>query len=79
MSRLAGWSCKSILYCNPEQPPPTTATRKTPPGRPCFCRSELTFCAAVEVTLINRSSPTRKFGGARRIRDGLLFQQSQRR
>src|SRR5438477_10269272 len=30
MSRLAGPSTKSILYCNPEHPPPITATRKAP-------------------------------------------------
>src|SRR5262249_6829859 len=27
ISRLAGPSCKPILYCRPEHPPPTTATR----------------------------------------------------
>jgi hypothetical protein len=47
----------------PEQPPPTTATRKTPLGRPCFCRRELTFWAAAGQTLISRSSPTRKLAG----------------
>src|SRR5579863_7536250 len=62
-SRFAGPSCKSILYCNPEHPPPTTATRKTPWARPCFVSSEPTFRAALGVTLINRSSPTRKLGG----------------
>src|SRR5438067_10739797 len=30
MSRLAGPSTRSILYCNPEQPPPITATRSAP-------------------------------------------------
>ncbi len=64
MSRFAGPSCKSILYCRPEQPPPTTATRKTPFGRPCFVSSVETFCAALGVSLTSRSSPTRKFGGA---------------
>src|ERR1700687_1869485 len=64
ISRLAGPSCKSILYCSSEQPPPTTATRRTPCSLPCFCRRELTVCAAVGVTLIKRSSPTRKGGGA---------------
>src|ERR1051325_7777110 len=62
MSREAGASCKSILYCSPEQPPPTTATRSTPCGRFCFVRSELTFSAALGVTLMSRSSPTRKLG-----------------
>src|SRR6185369_10895807 len=62
MSRFAGASCKSILYCSPEQPPPTTATRSTPCGRFCRCKSELTFCAALGLTLISRSSPTRKLG-----------------
>ena len=52
MSRLAGASCKSILYCSPEQPPPTTATRSTPWARPCLVSSELTLCAALGVTLI---------------------------
>src|SRR6266545_2383150 len=63
MSRFAGPSCKSILYCNPEQPPPTTATRNTPWGRPCLVNNELTFSAALCVTRISRSSPTRKFDG----------------
>src|SRR5205807_8882270 len=62
MSRLAGPSCRSILYCRPEQPPPTTATRSTPVGRPCFANSELTFCAALVVNLTRRSSPVRKVG-----------------
>src|SRR5262245_42648752 len=61
-SRFAGPSCKSILYCNPEQPPPTTATRSTPFGRPCLASSEPTFFAAVGVTRISRSSPWRKVG-----------------
>src|SRR3954451_11750060 len=68
ISRLAGASCKSILYCNPEQPPPTTATRSTPEGRPCFVKSELTLCAALAVSLTSRSSPVRNAGGF----DGLL-------
>src|SRR5688572_27583051 len=59
ISRLAGASCKSILYCNPEHPPPITATRNTPLGRPCFVSSVLTRCAALGDTLIKRSSPTR--------------------
>src|SRR5437660_1411785 len=63
MSRLAGASCKSILYCRPEQPPPTTATRRTPLGRPCLARRVVTFRAALEVSLTNRSSPVRKAGG----------------
>src|SRR5205807_4665924 len=32
MSRFAGPSTRSILYCNPEQPPPMTATLKAPSG-----------------------------------------------
>src|SRR5271156_6391598 len=64
MSRFAGASCKSILYCRPEQPPPMTATRNTPFGRPCFVSNVETFCAALEVNLTSRSSPTRKFGCA---------------
>src|SRR5262245_52945384 len=63
ISRLAGASWRSILYCRPEQPPPTTATRKTPCGRPCRVSSELTFLAALAVTLIRRSSPMRKPAG----------------
>src|SRR5678810_931207 len=62
MSRLAGLSCKSILYCKPEQPPPTTATRSTPAGRPCLVKRDPTFVAALGVSLIRRSSPTRKVG-----------------
>src|SRR5476651_1929773 len=62
MSRFAGASCKSILYCSPEQPPPTTATRSTPFGRPCFVNSVETFSAAFGVSLTSRSSPVRKFG-----------------
>src|SRR5277367_2536850 len=62
MSRLAGPSCKSILYCKPEQPPPTTATRNTPFERPCFVSSVETFCAALAVSFTRRSSPVRKFG-----------------
>src|SRR5437588_3746067 len=62
MSRLAGASCKSILYCRPEQPPPTTATRSTPLGRPCLVSKVLTLVAAPAVSLIRRSSPVRKPG-----------------
>src|SRR5947199_3033936 len=36
MSRSFGPSTRSMAYCNPEQPPPTTARRKAPPGFP-FC------------------------------------------
>src|SRR3954467_12845979 len=57
MSRLAGPSTKSILYCNPEQPPPITATRSAPVARPCFSRSEFNFRDAFSVTLIRRSLP----------------------
>src|SRR5688572_2267660 len=63
ISRLAGASWRSILYWSPEQPPPTTATRSTPFGRPCFVSNELTFLAALGVTLTSRSSPTRNAGG----------------
>src|SRR5258706_13568585 len=62
MSLFAGASWRSILYCKPEQPPPTTATRSTPPGRPCRCSSDATLTAALVVNLISRSSPTRKAG-----------------
>ena len=34
-------------------------TRKTPPGRPCLTRSELTFFAAFAVSFTSRSSPVR--------------------
>src|SRR4051812_45872243 len=64
MSRLAGASCKSILYCSPEQPPPTTATRSTPLARPCLVSSVETFLAALAVSFTKRSSPNRKFGWA---------------
>src|SRR3954466_8767900 len=62
ISRFAGLSCKSILYCSPEHPPPTTATLRTPCGRPCLVSKEFTFFAALGLTLISRSSPTRKPG-----------------
>src|SRR5258706_12202966 len=62
MSLFAGASWRSILYCKPEQPPPTTATRSTPPGRPCRCSSDATLTAALVVNLISLSSPTRKAG-----------------
>src|SRR6185436_16111564 len=62
MSRFAGASCKSILYCKPEQPPPTTATRKTPAGRPCLLSRVETLLAALGVSLTSRSSPVRKVG-----------------
>src|SRR5580658_2605170 len=64
MSRLAGPSCKSILYCRPEQPPPRTATRSTPLVRPCLLSRVATFLAALAVSLTSRSSPTRKLGAA---------------
>src|SRR5688572_19832284 len=64
ISRFAGASCRSILYCRPEQPPPMTATRNTPCGRPCFVSKELTFLAALGVTFTRRSSPTRNAGVA---------------
>src|SRR5437660_242000 len=41
-----------------------TATRRTPLGRPCFASREPTFLAALAVSLISRSSPTRKVGAA---------------
>src|SRR5205807_8344691 len=50
MSRLAGPSTRSILYCNPEQPPPITATRSAPVARPCFSKSEFNFREAFSVT-----------------------------
>src|SRR5476649_2061407 len=62
MSRLAGPSCRSILYCKPEQPPPTTATRNTPFARPCLVSRVETLLAALAVSLTRRSSPVRKFG-----------------
>src|SRR6266550_1088300 len=64
MSRLAGPSWRSILYCRPEQPPPTTATRSTPVGRPCLVSKVVTLVAALDVNLISRSSPVRKAGAA---------------
>jgi hypothetical protein len=57
MSRGAGPSTKSILYCRPEQPPPITARRKAPSGRPCFSSRELSRRAAFAVTRINFSLP----------------------
>src|SRR5215831_2583836 len=46
MSRFAGPSTRSILYCSPEQPPPITATRKAPCGRPCRVSNEVSFAEA---------------------------------
>src|SRR5438445_4331968 len=57
MSRLAGPSTRSILYCNPEQPPPITATRNAPLGLPCFSKSEVNLSDALSVTLMRRSFP----------------------
>src|SRR4051812_7661820 len=57
MSRFAGPSTRSILYCNPEHPPPITATRNAPVARPCFSRSEFSFRDAFSVTLMRRSLP----------------------
>ena len=57
MSRGAGPSTRSILYWRPEQPPPITARRNAPSGRPCFSRSELSRWAAFSVTLISFSLP----------------------
>src|SRR5207302_7890918 len=57
MSRGAGPSTRSILYCRPEQPPPITARRKAPCGRPRFSSSELRRRAAFSVTLISFSLP----------------------
>src|SRR4051812_23008654 len=62
MSRFAGASCKSILYCNPEHPPPITATLSTPVARPCFASNVLTLFAALAVNFMSRSSPVRKDG-----------------
>src|SRR5437868_15484963 len=56
-SRGAGPSTRSILYCRPEQPPPITARRKAPSGRPCFSSRELRRRAAFSVTRINFSLP----------------------
>ena len=74
MSRLAGPSTRSILYCNPEQPPPMTATRSAPWGRPCRCSNCESFAAALPVTFTKRSFPilyftsvaaiTREYGSA---------------
>src|SRR5437016_14646480 len=57
ISRGAGPSTRSILYCKPEQPPPITARRNAPSGPPCFSRSELKRRAAFAVTLISFSLP----------------------
>ena len=57
MSRLAGPSTRSILYCNPEQPPPITATLSAPCGRPCRCSNCESFAAALPVTFTKRSFP----------------------
>src|SRR4051794_15972896 len=57
MSRFAGPSTRSILYCKPEQPPPMTATRSAPSGRPCRVSSEVSFAEAAGVTFTSFSLP----------------------
>ncbi len=57
ISRATGPSTRSILYCNPEHPPPITATRRAPPGRPCRLKSVFSFTDAASVTLISFSLP----------------------
>ena len=57
MARLAGPSTRSILYWRPEQPPPMTARRKAPLGRPWRVRSELSFSEAFSVILQSFSLP----------------------
>src|SRR3954467_7202864 len=58
MSRFAGPSTRSILYCRPEQPPPITATRNAPvAARPCLSSNEFSFRDAFSVTLMSRSLP----------------------
>src|SRR5262249_29854247 len=62
MSRFAGPSTRSILYCNPEHPPPITATRKAPCGRPCRASSELNFAPAASLSFSSFSFPILTFG-----------------
>ena len=57
ISRGAGPSTRSILYWRPEHPPPITASRRAPCGRPCFSSNELSRRAAFSVTLISFSLP----------------------
>ena len=57
MSRLAGPSTRSIRYCSPEHPPPITATRSAPWGRPWRVRSDVSFVAAGSVTFTSFSLP----------------------
>src|SRR5438046_811291 len=57
MSRSFGPSTKSMVYCSPEQPPPTTANRSAPSGLPFSSSNEASFCAAFSVTRIRRSFP----------------------
>ena len=54
---ISGAIDRSILYCRPEQPPPITATRNAPCGRPCFSRRENNLREAFSVTLMRRSLP----------------------
>src|SRR6266446_5003910 len=60
ISRFAGPSTKSILYCRPEQPPPITATRSAPCGRPCLVSSEVSLVPAFSVTFTSFSLPILK-------------------
>src|SRR2546428_563735 len=57
MSRSFGPSTKSIAYCKPEQPPPTTARRNAPFGFPFFSSNDASLFAALSVTRIRRSLP----------------------
>jgi cytidyltransferase-like protein len=57
MSRSRGPSTRSILYCNPEQPPPTTAMRSAPSGLPCLSRMPRKCAAAGVSTRTSFSLP----------------------
>ena len=55
---FAGPSTRSILYCSPEQPPPTTATRSAPfSSRPCLRNNPSSRSDAAGSTLIRVSLP----------------------
>jgi hypothetical protein len=52
-----GPSTKSMKYCRPEHPPPTTPRRNAPFGLRFYSSSDASLRAAFSVTLIRRSLP----------------------
>src|SRR4030095_1367054 len=57
ISRSFGPSTRSMTYCRPEHPPPTTARRSAPSGFPFCSSSDSSLRAAFSVIRIRRSLP----------------------